>query len=284
MARQWIDFISRHTIEIAIDGYPMTGGVKSRLERRTVTGYREMAPFATLTPFIDRFWHAAAAENGSFQHYTIVPDGCVDVVYEEVAGRVRSLVFGTSSHTRSFHVTPDANYFGIRFRPGMARHVLNLPPDELTDRHLDLPIFLGLRPEEVVEAASFSAQSGLVEQTLIKTLHRYDITPTPLDQAIDHVQQKQEIWRIETLADMCGLSFRQVERSVKTAIGLSPKLLMRILRVQAAITALQREPQISLVDIAGTLGYSDQAHMNRDFRLLTSSTPAQYRRTLIQKA
>lgn len=258
--------------------------IKSRLERRTVTGYLEMAPSAILTPFIDRFWHAAAAENRGFQHYTIVPDGCVDVVYEEVAGRVRSLVFGTSSHTRPFHVTPDANYFGIRFRPGMARHVLNLPPDELTDRHLDLPIFLGLCPEEVVEAASFSARSGLVEQALAKTLHRYDITPTPLDRAIDHVQQNQEIWRVETFADICGLSLRQVERSVKITVGLSPKLLMRILRVQAAITTLQREPLISLVDIAGTLGYSDQAHMNRDFRLLTGSTPAQYRRSRIQKA
>lgn len=256
----------------------------SRLERRTAQAYRELAPPFPLTPFVERFWHAAASENRNFEHYTIVPDGCVDVVYEVLSRQVRCLIFGTSSQTRLFHVTPDGNYLGIRFRPGMARHVLDLPPDELTDRHLELPKFLGLRPEEVVDAATFSAQSELLGHALIKTLHQQDVMPTPLDQAIDHVQRNQEIWRVETLADMCGLSLRQVERSVKAAVGLPPKLLMRILRIQAAIMALQRAPQGSLVDLAAALGYSDQAHMNRDFRLLTGSSPAQYRLALIRKA
>ncbi len=261
----------------------MNRASKSRLERRTVEGYREIAPPTTLAPFVDRFWHAAAARNLNFRHYTIIPDGCVDVVYETLGHRVRCLLFGTSSHTRLFRITPEATYFGLRFRPGMARHVLDVPSDELTDRHLDLPIFLGLRPEEVAEAASFSAQSRLLGQTLVKTFHRYDVMPTPLDRAIDHVQQNLESWRVETLVDMCGLSLRQVERSVKNAVGLPPKLFMRILRVQAAIRALQRAPQDSLVDLAAFLGYSDQAHMNRDFRLLTDSTPAQYRLTLARQ-
>lgn len=253
-----------------------------RLERRTVKGYHELTPIPPLKPFVDRFWHAAAAENRCFQHYAMIPDGCVDVVYEELGHRIRCLVVGTNSRMQFFQITPDASYFGIRFRPGMARHFLDLTPYELTDRHLDVPAFLGLRPEEVAEVATFPAQSWLLEQALLKTLYRRDVKLTPLDQAIQQLEQNHGVGRVETLADMCGLSSRQVERTVMAAIGLPPKLLLRILRVQAAITAIHRAPQGSLVDLAAALGYSDQAHMNRDFRLLTRSTPSQYRIALPQ--
>ena len=67
-------------------------------------------------------------------------------------------------------------------------------------------------------------------------------------------------------------------------IGLPPKHLLRILRVQSTIAAIHRAPLRSLVDVAAMLGYSDQAHMNRDFRLLTGNTPAQYQLALAQKA
>ncbi len=236
-----------------------------------------------MTPFVDRFWHAAAAENNNFPQYAMIPDGCVDVVYEQLGPRVRCLVVGTNSRMQFFRITPDATYFGIRFRPGMARHFLEPAPIELTDRQLDVPAFLGLPPEEVAETATFPAQSLLVEQALERALSRCDASLSPLDRAIAQMQQDQGIARVETLADLCGLSPRQVQRTIMAAVGLSPKLFMRILRVQAAITAIHQAPQGSLVDLAAALGYSDQAHMNRDFRLLTGNTPSQYRIALAPK-
>lgn len=256
---------------------------KSRLERRTVKGYHELAPARLLSPFVDRFWHAAAAENSAFQHYAIVPDGCVDVVYEELNHRVRCLVFGTTSRMQLFRIAPDAKYFGVRFRPGMARYFLDLRPSELIDRHLDVPAFLGFRPEQVAEAPTLPAKSAMLGQALMKILHRDDVKLSPLDRAIHHVQQNLGVGRVEILADMCGLSSRQVERTVFGAVGLSPKLLLRILRIQAAITAIHEAPQGSLADLAAALGYSDQAHMNRDFRLLTGRTPSQYRMALARE-
>jgi AraC-like DNA-binding protein len=257
---------------------------RPRLEQWTVRDYEELAPPQSLVPFVDRFWHGVVSTTSPFRDFTIVPDGCVDVVYEQLGPSVRCFIFGTVSHLQQFQFTPDAQYVGIRFRPGMGRHFLDLHPRELTDQHVELPAFLGVRPDELAEETGFLAQTELLTHRLGTTLHRLDITPTPLDQALHAVQQNREIWRVDTLSELTGCSARQIERTVMAEIGLPPKLLLRILRVQSAIAAIHQAPLRSLVDLAAMLGYSDQAHMNRDFRLLTGNTPAQYQLALAQKA
>ncbi|MFO0699511.1 MAG: helix-turn-helix domain-containing protein [Nitrospira sp.] len=254
----------------------------SRLEQWTVKDYEELAPPQSLMPFVDRFWHGVVSATSPFRDFTIVPDGCVDVVYEQLGPNVRCLAFGTVSHVHQFQFTPDAQYVGIRFRPGMGRHFLDLQLRELTDQHIELPAFLGVRPDELADETGFLAQTELITHRLGAVLHRLDVTPTPLDRALYSVQQNQEVWRVDTLSELTGHSARQVERTVMTQIGLPPKLLLRILRIQATIAAIRLAPSRPLVDLAATLGYSDQAHMNRDFRLLTGSTPAQYQLALAQ--
>lgn len=255
-----------------------------RLERRTAPAFHELAPPEILSSFVDRFWSASVPENGRFFEYAIVPDGCVDVVYEQTGTQVRCLIFGTNSRTRPFRINPEATYLGIRFRPGMARHLLAIAPGELTDRHVEVPSFLGIGPEQVMETPTFPEQSGLLAQAIVHTLHRNNAAPTSLDQAIEYVQQTRSIWQAAVLADLCGISQRQMERRVKIAIGLSPKFLLRILRVQAGISTMQEAPETRLIEMAADLGYSDQAHMNRDFRLLTGQTPFEYRTALIRHA
>lgn len=262
----------------------MSRNRRPRLEQWTVKDYEELAPPQSLVPFVDRFWHGVVSTTSPFRDFTIVPDGCVDVVYEQLGPRVRCFIFGTVSHLQQFQFTPDAQYVGIRFRPGMGRHFLDLHPRELTDQHVELPAFLGVRPDELAEETGFLAQTELLTHRLGTTLHRLDITPTPLDLALHSVQQKREVWRVDTLSELTGRSARQIERAVMAQIGLPPKHLLRILRVQSAIAAIHRAPLRSLVDLAAMLGYSDQAHMNRDFRLLTGNTPAQYQLALAQKA
>jgi AraC-like DNA-binding protein len=270
---------TRHCNERSMDAKHI-----ARLEHHTAPALHELAPPANLSSFVDRFWQASVPENGPFHEFVIIPDGCVDVVYEQTGSQVRCLIFGTYSQTRPFRINPQATYVGMRFRPGMARHLLDLSPGELTDRHLEMPSFLGLEPEQVTEAATFSAQSELLARVVTSALSHQNAAPTPLDRAIEYVQQTRSMWHVTGLADLCGISQRQMERRVKTVTGLSPKLLMRILRVQAAISTMQTAPETRLIELAGDLGYSDQAHMNRDFRLLTGQTPFEYRTALIKHA
>jgi AraC-like DNA-binding protein len=59
--------------------------------------------------------------------------------------------------------------------------------------------------------------------------------------------------------------------------SLSPKRYVRLMRFQTLLATLRSQPSSTLTDLALESGYSDQAHMSREFREFAGITPTQYR-------
>ena len=82
--------------------------------------------------------------------------------------------------------------------------------------------------------------------------------------------------RIETMAEIAGLSTRSLQRRLAEH-GLSHFEIVDQARYQAAIRLLEdRENRIT--DIAMDLGYTDSAHFTRAFKRWAGVTPREYRR------
>jgi len=75
---------------------------------------------------------------------------------------------------------------------------------------------------------------------------------------------------VGAIAEIVGLSARQLHRRSLDAFGYGPKLLARVLRLQRAL-ALAREGT-GLAAVAAVHGYADQAHLARDVRDLAGTT------------
>ena len=73
-----------------------------------------------------------------------------------------------------------------------------------------------------------------------------------------------------------GYSHRTLLSQFRRVVGLGPKEYMRVLRLQRALREMTRTD--SLADIAAAAGYSDQAHLSREFRAFSGVTPRDYRR------
>lgn len=84
--------------------------------------------------------------------------------------------------------------------------------------------------------------------------------------------------RITELADMHGLSVRHLERQFQEAVGITPKLLSKIIRFEEAHNRLWANPNMSLTELAFELGYADQAHFSREFRTFTHISPSEFSR------
>jgi transcriptional regulator GlxA family with amidase domain len=82
---------------------------------------------------------------------------------------------------------------------------------------------------------------------------------------------------ISELADAEGVSLVAVARGFRRAYEMTPRTLVRRVRVQRA-RALLTDPRRSLPDIALATGFADQSHFTRDFKRETALTPGQYRR------
>jgi AraC-like DNA-binding protein len=82
---------------------------------------------------------------------------------------------------------------------------------------------------------------------------------------------------VRDLAEQCGLSVRQFERKFREQVWATPRELIMRMRVQHACDAL-RETESSLLDIALSSGFYDQASFNRQFKKHLGLTPGEYRR------
>ena len=69
---------------------------------------------------------------------------------------------------------------------------------------------------------------------------------------------------------------RQLERKFAKQIGISPKQLGKVIRLQTALKMLLNKKAESLTDIAYESEYYDQAHFIKDFKEFTGTSPKEF--------
>jgi AraC-like DNA-binding protein len=75
-------------------------------------------------------------------------------------------------------------------------------------------------------------------------------------------------------------SERTLQRAFAEEVGMSAKMFARIVRFHALLERQAREPARSLTTLAFELGFSDQPHLNHDFRQLAGVSPRTFEREL----
>jgi transcriptional regulator GlxA family with amidase domain len=79
---------------------------------------------------------------------------------------------------------------------------------------------------------------------------------------------------IASPAEEVGWSHRHLLARFKEEVGLPPKAVARILRLQRAYDFVRRDRGTPWAEVAQLCGYYDQAHMSRDFRGFAGTPPA----------
>jgi AraC-like DNA-binding protein len=81
---------------------------------------------------------------------------------------------------------------------------------------------------------------------------------------------------IAEIASDLAVSHGHLDREFTRVVGLSPRVLARLLRLQRLLREIDVGRDIEWTDLALELGWFDQAHLIRDFRRHTGVTPSQY--------
>lgn len=94
-------------------------------------------------------------------------------------------------------------------------------------------------------------------------------------------EEDRSIARVEELAADAGVSVRTLQRLFDHHIGVSPSFVIRRWRLIEAAEAAQAAIDdgadwAGWADVAARLGYSDQAHLSRDFSRHLGATPSAY--------
>ena len=207
--------------------------------------------------------------SGREEPLRILPDGCIDVL---VSGQ-DAFVVGTMTRALVLPACAPTRTVAVRFRPGGATPFLRLPAHELTDRQIDCQD-LGaswLTCNALLEAEELSTSLRLLERALLAQLTRVD-APNPLVAQAVRVLNGPAQPSVAELARSLGLSRQHLGRAFRAHVGISPKALSKVARMQRAVACMQRG-RATLALAAAHAGYFDEAHMDRDFRQLVGATP-----------
>jgi AraC-like DNA-binding protein len=179
---------------------------------------------------------------------------------------------GLMTTARAFHIDAGTRFFGIRFRPGMARAFLG-ERATLTDCALPLN-------EQRPERRLFEQLAGSVAlDEMNEWADAYLGDPRSAPNAILEALARGPAERVTELETL--VSPRHLRRLCLEQAGVSPKHLMRILRFRRAVERLGgRRAQVNWADFAAACGYYDQAHMIREFQDLAGTTPGRFLQSL----
>jgi AraC-like DNA-binding protein len=164
----------------------------------------------------------------------------------------------------------------IGFKPGGMYRLLSIPMNRFINDDLDGKDLYGSEISEIIEQLNETSNAKelvtIVENFLISKLKK--IRPADsFDLAMQELIRRDGNLKMDELAYMSCMSFRQFERKSIEKIGIPPKLYARIIRFSKAYRMKEVNPTLSWTSLAHFCGYYDQMHMIRDFKEFTGVTP-----------
>ena len=173
--------------------------------------------------------------------------------------------------------------FGALLQPGVARRLVTVPMRGLIGgsvplQQLRVTDATGLARDVrvAVEAGDDAVAVAAFEAWLAAQALVVDDDARLVRHVVELAEDDRTILRAEDLADASGVGLRTLQRLVRDQLGLTPKWLIRRYRMQEAAAALAAPDTPSLADLAAQLGFTDQAHLTREFRAVIGETPRRY--------
>ena len=239
--------------------YDPKGNSKERIAQAVI--FEEREPPAHLRDIVHRYLElkTAAPLAGDYRFHAL-PDACTYAVFDQrdrqVAGIARLQASSEELNLgRAFH------YVNIRFLPGVWQQ------DRLPAAYgmVDAP-YGGDLPLREINAAlagrDFDEAQPVLTDFVQRLLAEGMVVASPMTQKI--FGRIDDIHTVADMAEMAGMSARQLQRTLKRVTGLAPHDFLKVLRLQQA---LRGEPSLS---------YADQSHFIHSFRRATGYTPGQY--------
>lgn len=255
--------------------------------------YDEILPAPPLARYIKCFWILESPASDSPGPQRILPDGSMEVVfnladpfrrYNDDGSTQRQplvLLIGQMRRYMLIEPTGTVRLLGVRFWPGGAYPFITLPQHELADNALNLDaVWGGIVPEiesRMRDARTVPELVALIESVLLARLGRFRAHDEAVFAAVALISRNGGLLSIETLADELGMSLRQLDRRFNSWVGLPPKALCRIVRLNRLLKMVERTGNgPEWVRLALECGYYDQSHFIKEFRTFAGKEPTSY--------
>jgi AraC-like DNA-binding protein len=234
------------------------------------------APSPGVARLVERYWVAAWDLRGHEPHVQrVLPHPVANVCFESTGASVHGVITGQTIH----RLEGQGRAVGITFRPGGFRPYIDHPMSVLTDRVRSMRDVFGQEGEALeqgVAATDGDSAVPLIDQFLSAWPARAPAIVDELSEMIERVATDPSLVRVEALARGAAMSTRQLERLFNDHVGVGPKWVICRYRFYEAAQRAAAGSSVRWALVAAELGYSDQAHLSRDFQRMLGMTPREY--------
>jgi AraC-like DNA-binding protein len=247
--------------------------------------FRRHLPAPALRPWVEHYWFVDWDLAEPFAQQ-VVPHPAVNVVFRRDGdGPETAEVAGVGRELFSITLVGSGRVSGVQFRPGGFRPFWPGPVAELTGLRRSFADLAGRWPP------ARDHTGGACDGTDAERCHVLDTLLTGWAPAsdpvtdevirlVEEIRTDRTVLRVDAFARRHGLSTRRLQRLFLDRVGVGPKWVIRRYRIQEAIEQAADGPPLDWARLAADLGYSDQAHLIREFTAVTGTSPAAYARSV----
>ncbi|MEQ4719684.1 helix-turn-helix domain-containing protein [Nonomuraea sp. B19D2] len=238
--------------------------------------FLRQAPSPELSPFVDHFWVVTWTDLAEPYEQRIVSHPTVNMTIVQDFHQIAGVIKGGFSYT----MRGSGRALGTRFSPGGFRPFLGGPVSQLTGRFVEIGEMFGAAGatlvEQVLTEPDARAAIALVDRFLAGLGPDRDPLAEEAAALVALAESDVSVTRVDELAARSGRSMRSLQRLFRDYVGIGPKWVIRRFRLHEAAERVYQG--LGLATLAAELGYTDQAHLTRDFTAAVGMPPAAYAR------
>ncbi len=255
--------------------------------------YQTFNPHPDLASLVSCYWTLEVPAEANPQRQRILPDGTIEMAFilgedikryindDEFILQPRSMVLGQTIEPFYIEPTGYVNTFAIRFYPFGFSNFVNFPIENLANKETPLTELFGKRAANALEKSirnseNVHEQIQVIEKFLLDKLNEEKTIAKIVKTTVDALMFSKGNATINSITKNDKSKRRQLERKFKKQIGISPKQLGRVIRLQTALKLLLNQETKKLTNIAYQCEYFDQAHFTKDFREFTGVNPKDF--------
>jgi AraC-like DNA-binding protein len=232
-----------------------------------------MPPPSDLHWLVEHIW--VQGGHGAVTDWRVVADASphlIASVTESSTGRgIQVALVGARTHAAIVDVANRVLTVGVRLKPGVVPGLTGASAREFVDRGVAVKNVFSRSILSDLELGHDAPRDVILREIvrLMRRLPRHEVRPLI-------PASRPRIETVRGLAEWLSTAPRSLRDHVYRDAGLSPKRMLRVLRLHTALRAAWGN-DLPWSEIAYRAGYADQAHFTREMRALLGETPSAWK-------
>jgi AraC-like DNA-binding protein len=231
-------------------------------------------PSASLADFVEHYWMVEWALPEGYTHVQeVLPTLSVQLAFQ-LEG---ATIYGVQKQRFIQYISGTGRVVGVKFKPGgfypfLKKSVLTIAHQQVDAyKLLDITALIHI-PVSGEHAPALEA----IEALLLSLLPEKDEKMLLVQQIAAMALADRTMMAATQLAAHFHITIRTLERIFSKYAGINPKWAIKIFRFHEVVERIAGSTTANWAQLAIDLGYFDQAHFIKDFRMMMGKTPQEY--------